>query len=166
MGADKFIFSNNGTHNSVCFQFNQSAIAKHFDILRREESPTYQPRHYPSSEPIQVTDDYIRFYAFTIYSPLNKVYNSRFLTLNLSFTGGMGVRYSLYYHIDGEYVGDIPWSSEGDTELHVTNPATASTELPELSEGRHSLTVFLKGEGLVLWPSLYNGTVFFTVDST
>ena len=37
--------------------------------------------------------DYIKFYAFTVYSPLNRTYNSEFLVLNLTFNVGMGIRY-------------------------------------------------------------------------
>lgn len=162
MSVDQYTLSNNGTHNSVYFTFNHPALVKHFGI-KGTEGIAENPSSYSSPDP--QPDYYIRFYAFTLYSPLNKTYNSKSLTLNLSFTGGMGVRYSLYYHLDGEYAGDIPWSAEGASEMHVTCPAIGSTQLPELSEGSHSLTVFLKGEGLVLHPSLYNGTVFFTIDS-
>jgi hypothetical protein len=162
MSADQYTISNNGTHNSVYFPFNHSAIVKHFGIKGTEGIPE-NPSSYSSPDP--QPDYYIRFYAFTLYSPLNKTYDSKYLTLNLSFTGGMGVRYSLYYHLDGEYAGDIPWSAEGASEMHVTCTAIGSTQLPELSEGSHSLTVFLEGKGLVLHPSSYNGTVFFTIDS-
>jgi len=162
MSADQYTISNNGTHNSVYFQFNHSALVKNFGIKGTEGIPE-NPSSYSSPDP--QPDYYIRFYAFTLYSPLNKTYNSKFLTLNLSFTAGMGVRYSLYYHLDEEYVDAIPFSVEGASEMHVTCPATGSTQLPELSEGSHSLTVFLECQGLALHPSSYNGTVFFTIDS-
>ena len=44
--------------------------------------------------------DYIKFYAFTAYSPLNRTYNSKFLVLNLTFNVGIGIRYTLKYNID------------------------------------------------------------------
>ena len=161
MSVDQYTISNNSTHNSVYFPFNHSAIVKHFGIKGTEGIPE-NPSSYSSPDP--QPDYYIRFYAFTLYSPLNKTYNTKFLTLNLSFTAGMGVRYSLYYYLDGKYVDVVPFSVEGAQEMHVTCPAIASTQLPELSEGSHSLTVFLTCQGLVLHPSPYNGTVFFTID--
>jgi hypothetical protein len=107
----------------------------------------------------------IRFYLFTLYSPLNGTYNTPFLDLNLSFTVGMGIKYSLYYHIDGKYVDDILFTVENATELHVTYRANAFTQLPPLSEGSHSLTVFIICSGLIRSLPSNNGTVYFTVDS-
>jgi N-acetylneuraminic acid mutarotase len=111
------------------------------------------------------SDNPIRFYAFTLFSPLNKTYASSALTLNLTFSVGMGVRYSLCYYLDGKYQESIPFVVDNpDNELHVVCPAHASTKLPELSDGSHSLTVFLICSGLVLHPPSYNGTVYFTIN--
>jgi hypothetical protein len=110
-------------------------------------------------------ENHIKFYLFTLYSPLNGTYNTPFLDLNLSFTVGMGVKYSLYYLIDGKYVDKIPFTVENATELHVTYRAKAFTQLPKLSEGSHSLTVFIICSGLMRSLPSNNGTVYFTVDS-
>jgi hypothetical protein len=111
------------------------------------------------------TDKFIQFYLFTLYSPLNGTYNSRFLDLNLSFTVGLGIRYTLYYYLDGKYGDEIPFTVENSTEMHVTYPANAFTKLPELSEGSHSLTIFIICSGLMRSLPSNNGTVYFTIDT-
>ena len=161
MSGEQYTISNNGTHNSLYFPFNHSALVKSFGIKGIEGIPENLAGY---SSPDPQPDYYIRFYAFTLYSPLNKTYNNKFLTLNISFTVGMGVRYSLYYCLDVKYTDNIPPLVEGASEMHVTCSAIGSTQLPELSEGSHSLTVFLECKGLVRHPSAYNGTVFFTID--
>jgi hypothetical protein len=111
------------------------------------------------------TEKFIQFYLFTLYSPLNGTYNSRFLDLNLSFTVGLGIRYTLYYYLDGKYGDEIPFTVENSTEMHVTYPANAFTKLPELSEGSHSLTIFIICSGLMRSLPSNNGTVYFTIDT-
>jgi hypothetical protein len=111
------------------------------------------------------SDDYIRFYAFTLYSPLERTYNPRGLTLNLSFTAGLGIRYSLYYYIDGKYMDVIPFSVKGTSEMHVTYPASGFAELPILPDGPHSLTVFFICSGLIRSLPSNIETVHFTIDS-
>ena len=170
MDADLYSVSNNATHNCVYFTFNHPDLVKHFEIrgtkgVLEYPSSSPSPRAVLAPESYEIADGYIRFYAFTIHSPLNKTYASKPLTLDLSFTAGRGIRYSLYYHLDGRYVNDIPFSVEGASEMHITYPATGSTQLPTLSEGSHTLTVFLDCEGMITHPSLYTGTVFFTIDS-
>jgi len=113
------------------------------------------------------SDEPIRFYAFTLFSPLNRTYASKGLTLNLTFTAGLGIKYSLYYYIDGKYQESIPFVIDNpNNEMHVTYPAYASITLPKLSNGSHSLTVFLICSGLVLHPPSYNGTVYFTIGTS
>ena len=111
------------------------------------------------------TDKFIQFYLFTLYSPLNGTYNSHFLDLNLSFTVGLGIRYTLYYYLDGKYGDEIPFTVENATEMHVTYPANAFTKLPELSEGPHSLTIYIICSGLMRSIPSNNGTVYFTIDT-
>ena len=79
--------------------------------------------------------DCIQFSAFTLFSPLNITYNSRSLTLNLTFGAAIGIKYSLYYEIDGKYEGPIPFVINNPNETHVVYKATGFVELPELSEG-------------------------------
>lgn len=110
------------------------------------------------------SDEPIRFYAFTLFSPLNKTYTSKVLTLNLTFTAGIGVQYSLYYHLDGRYQKAIPFVIDNpNNEMHVTYAAHASIVLPSLSSGSHSVTVFLICSGLIRKPPSYDGTVYFTI---
>jgi hypothetical protein len=88
--------------------------------------------------------DSIRFSSgAVIFSPLNRTYNSRFLTLNLTFGVGLGVECSLNYSIDGKYEGPIPLVAKNPTEMHVINEAIGYVTLPELSEGSHRLTVYV-----------------------
>lgn len=107
----------------------------------------------------------IQFYIFTVYSPLNRTYSSRFLSLNLSFSAGMGVQYTLQYYIDGKYVGDAPFSVKNPTEMHVIHQANAFVELPALSEGSHALRAVLICSGLMRSLPSNDGTVYFTIDS-
>jgi hypothetical protein len=103
---------------------------------------------------------------FTIHSPSNRTYDTRFLTLDISFVVGMGGgKYSVPYYIDGKYLGTVPFTVEGTEEPHVTYPARGFLELPELSEGSHSLTVVLTWTGNVRGYPSNNETVYFTIDS-
>lgn len=111
------------------------------------------------------TDTYIQFYLFTLYSPLNGTYNSPNLDLNLTFTSGMGIKYTIYYYIDDKYVDTVPFSVKNASELHVTCETTAFTKLPQLSEGAHSLTVVINCAGLMRSLPSNNGTVYFTIDT-
>lgn len=115
---------------------------------------------------VTVSDEnHIRFYLFTLYSPLNGTYNNEFLDLNLTFTAGMGIKYTIYYLIDGKYVDTVPFTVKNASELHVTVQAKAFTQLPPLSEGSHSLTVVINCSGLMRSIPSNNGTVYFTIDS-
>jgi hypothetical protein len=118
-----------------------------------------------------------------LISPINKTYNSNFLTLNLTFGWGLGIQCSLNYSIDGKYEGPIPLVFNNPTELHVVNLATGLVQLPELSEGSHRLTVYVEGDlydyhganppGAPFKPTTPNGsdyvaswanTVYFAID--
>lgn len=86
--------------------------------------------------------DYISFPSgTTVYSPINKTYYSNFINLNLTFGAGLGVKYSLNYSIDDEHEGSIPLIAKFPDELHVVNIMTGLVNLPELSDGSHSLTI-------------------------
>jgi hypothetical protein len=76
-----------------------------------------------------------------ILFPANSTYDSRFLTLNVTFPCG-GLHYTLTYNIDGKDEGSIPWVVDNpNNEVHVIYKAIGSVALPELSEGSHCLTV-------------------------
>jgi hypothetical protein len=112
------------------------------------------------------SNGYIAFSSgVTLFSPLNRTYTSKFLTLNFSFACGMGLRYSLSYYIDGEYGGPMPYVVKNPEELHVVYHATGLVNLPELSEGLHSLTINLQvaPSSNHIKPS-YTDTVNFAID--
>jgi hypothetical protein len=125
------------------------------------------------------------FSGVTLFSPINRTYNSRFLTLNFTFACGWGIKYSLNYSIDGKYGGPMPFVINNPTELHVIYSATGLVQLPELSEGSHRLTVYVEGDlydyhganppGAPFKPTTPNGsdyvaswanTVDFAIDSS
>ena len=88
------------------------------------------------------SSDYMRLSSNAlIFCPLNRTYDSRFLTLNLTFGVGLGVKCSMNYSIDGKHEGSIPLVPKNPTELHVINEGIGLVTLPELSEGSHCLTV-------------------------
>jgi hypothetical protein len=95
--------------------------------------------------PHQVKADTADFISFnsgvTLFSPINTTYSSRFLTLNLTFGAGLGVKSSLNYNLDGKYEGPVSLVAKNPAELHVVNMMIGIVELPELSEGSHHLTV-------------------------
>jgi hypothetical protein len=111
--------------------------------------------------------DSIRFSSgVTLFSPINKTYTSSFLTLNFSFACGWGIKYSLNYDIDGKYEGPMPYVIKNPGELHVVYYATGLVKLPELSEGSHSLTVYLEAPRITAHKSSYADTVNFAIDLT
>ena len=86
--------------------------------------------------------DFMRYSSgVTIYSPLNKTYNSRFLALNLTYDAGLGLHHSLNYSVDGEYEGSIPFVAKNPTELHIVNKQIGYVKLSELTEGQHHLSI-------------------------
>jgi hypothetical protein len=94
--------------------------------------------------------DSIRFIdsGITIYSPVNMTYNFANLVLNLSLymagnLGSLDPQISMNYSVDGIYNGSVPLRSNG--EIHVVTVAVGTTDLPELSNGSHYLTIYLYG---------------------
>jgi len=110
--------------------------------------------------------DFISFSSgVTIFSPLNRTYTSKFLTLNFSIACGWGIRYSLNYSIDGKYGGPMPYVIKNPEELHIVYYGTGLVKLPELSEGAHSLTVYLKtNQNNNHIRPLYVDTINFAID--
>jgi hypothetical protein len=103
-----------------------------------------------------------------ILSPNNESYDSGFLTLNVTFSAAMGMRYWLTYEIDGNLKGSINWTITNPTETHIFHDAIGTAALPYLPNGSHSLTVCLLVSGFVEGqnPRYYYDTANFTVDST
>lgn len=78
-----------------------------------------------------------------ILNPTCATYSSRFLTLDVTFTYG-GLNYNLTYTLDGKNEGAIPYSVYNpNNEFHITYTASGSVNLPELSDGSHTITVTL-----------------------
>ncbi len=106
-------------------------------------------------------------FGVTLFSPINKTYNSNLLPLNFSFAPGLGFHYSISYNIDGIYEGPMPFVVSNPNEMHVVYHATGLVILPELSEGSHRLTI-----NLLVSPSTdhikpsYSDTVYFSIDRT
>jgi hypothetical protein len=111
------------------------------------------------------SNDYIQFSAYKLYSPLNRTYNSRFLTLNMTFGAAIGIKYSLHYVVDGKYGNSIPYVINNPNETHVVYKATGFTELPELSEGPHNLTIHFAASGYQPNGLSYVDTVYFIIDT-
>ncbi|PVX24979.1 MAG: hypothetical protein CW716_08980 [Candidatus Bathyarchaeum sp.] len=109
--------------------------------------------------------DYIGFYAFTLYSPLNRTYYSSSVPIEISFTAGLGIKYTISYTLDGTYGGTIPFEVENSTELHVMYPAKGYLMLPELSDGSHNLTITLFASGYQMGYPYFTGSVQFTIDT-
>lgn len=115
--------------------------------------------------------EYIHFPSgTTVYSPINKTYYSNFLTLNLTFGAGLGVRYSLNYSLNGGYESPIPLVAEFPSELHFVNNLTGSVALPELSDGPHSITInvlcSLNKPGSPDSTTNYTHTIYFSINTT
>ena len=102
-----------------------------FVALLQQTSKVYAD----SSEPITFNS------RVTLYSPINKTYSSKFLTLNLTSWVGIGVTCSMTYNIDNQHRGNIPLVSQHPTELHMLNKVTANVTLPELTQGIHNGTL-------------------------
>jgi hypothetical protein len=104
--------------------------------------------------------DYIQFYAFTLYSPINRTYNSKSIPLDISFSTGLGSNYTLTYTLDGGLEVAIPFEIENSTGLHAIYPAYGHLMLPELSEGNHNLTI-----NMLSYTGYFTGSVQFTIDT-
>ncbi len=98
--------------------------------------------------------------------PVNTTYNSRFLTLNISFSAQLfsNVRFSATYSLDGTASVTVPLVSTPSL-IWNKNRVTGSLELPELPEGSHRLSVFVEA-GEVTGDSYWDReTVYFTVET-
>ena len=122
-----------------------------------------------------VRADSVDFISFpsgvTLFSPINRTYNSAHLNLNLTLysVGSMGYidsRISMNYSIDGKYYGPVPLvvSNPG---VHVITNGAGLVGLPELPEGSHSLTLYLEGFNQKYYEPRflsYVNTVYFAID--
>jgi len=101
----------------------------------------------------------------TVYSPVNAIYNSKNILFNYTFAVGLGMHYSLNYMLDGSEAQAMPYSVVNPQELHVVYSALGQVQLPELSEGAHSLTISLDASFGKNDIRSYSDTIYFTIDT-
>src|SRR3990172_2536314 len=118
--------------------------------------------------------DFIRFDSgVTIFSPTNRTYNSRNLTLNLTLysagvLGSIDPRVSVNYDIDGICNGLVPLKVD-NPGLHVVTGGAGIVNLPELPKGSHCLTISLEGLNQKTHEPKYLSyvnTVYFAIDDS
>jgi len=111
-----------------------------------------------------------------IIFPSNVTYIPKFLTLNVSFSATIGgnINYSMSYSLDEICNETVPLVIHyfGLGFLYDRDYITGFVILPKLSEGSHSITVYLKcdthtwdGEGIHYFTYLDSQTVYFTIDT-
>ena len=85
--------------------------------------------------------------AFRINSPTNRTYTSEHLALDVSFDSllGKNINHFLTYSLDGKDMGSLAIVPHYPDHLSFVGYFTASTNLPELSKGRLTITVYLSG---------------------
>jgi len=101
----------------------------------------------------------------TVYSPVDTTYNSRNILFNYTFAVGMVTHYSLNYILDGSLAEPMPYTVINPQELHVVYLARGQVQLPELSEGTHSLTISLQATFGKNDVRSYSDTISFTIDT-
>ena len=104
--------------------------------------------------------------GLTLYSPLNKTYNSSLLQLNLTFESGAGFQGFLNYSIDGKYQGPIPLTFNSTTGFEMVGLGYGLVQLPEFSNGPHVLTVnvgFYNSSG---YCGSWVHTIYFTINAS
>jgi hypothetical protein len=101
----------------------------------------------------------------TVYSPVNTTYNTKSILFNYTVAVGIGSHLSLNYTLDdGTLTVPMPFSVINPHELHVVSLASGQVQLPELSEGLHSLTISMHTDFIFSNLHSYVDTIYFTVD--
>jgi hypothetical protein len=100
----------------------------------------------------------------TVYSPVNAAYNTKNILFNYTVAVGIGSHLSLNYTLDGTLTAPMPYSVINPNELHVVYLAQGQVQLPELSEGVHTLTISLYTDSSFSNVHSYVDTIYFTVD--
>ena len=77
----------------------------------------------------------------------------------------MGMHYSLNYVLDGNIAAPMLYSVINPQELHVVYLAIGQVQLPELSEGTHTLTISLQATFGKNDVRSYSDTIYFTIDT-
>jgi hypothetical protein len=108
-----------------------------------------------SNEPIGFSS------GLTLYSPLNKTYNSSLLQLNLTFESrAAGLQGFLNYSIDGKYQGPIPLT------FNSFGLGYGLVQLPEFSNGPHVLTINVGFYYNSDYSGSYVHTIYFTINAS
>ncbi len=101
----------------------------------------------------------------TVYSPVSATYNSKNILFNYTFSCGMGMHYILNYALDGNIAAPMPYQVINPKELHVVYLAVGQVQLPELSEGTHTLTISLQATFGQNDVRSYIDSIQFTIDT-
>jgi hypothetical protein len=109
--------------------------------------------------PVYLSDD------VTVFSPVNTTYNTKNSLLNYTLAVGIGMHISLNYTLDENLTGAMPYTVINPKELHVFYLARGQVQLPELSEGLHTLTIsYYTDFNFYKEVNSYVDTIHFTVD--
>jgi hypothetical protein len=98
----------------------------------------------------------------TVFSPVNTTYNTKNILFNYTVAVGIGSHLSLNYTLDGTLTAPMPFFVPH--ELHVVSLARGQVQLPELSEGLHTLTISMHTDFIFSNFDSYVDTIYFTVD--
>jgi hypothetical protein len=99
--------------------------------------------------------------GLTLYSPLNKTYNSSLLKLNLTFESRVaGLQGFLNYSIDGKYQGPIPLT------FNSFGLGYGLVQLPEFSNGPHVLIVNVGFYNDSHYTGSYVHTIYFAINTS
>lgn len=99
--------------------------------------------------------------GLTLFSPLNKTYNSSLLPLNLTFESrAAGLHGFLNYSIDGEYQGPIPLTFNSFGLGH------GLVQLPEFCDGPHVLAVNVGFYNDSYYVGSYVHTIYFAINTS
>ncbi len=108
--------------------------------------------------PVYISD------VVTVFSPVNTTYNTKNILLNYTVGVGIGMHISLNYTLDGSLTGDMPFTVINPNELHLVYLARGQVQLPELSEGLHSLTISFSTDFSFNAVHSFVDTIYFTVN--
>jgi hypothetical protein len=100
----------------------------------------------------------------TVLSPVNTTYNTKNILLNYTVGVGIGMHISLNYTLDENLKDVMPYTVVNPNELHVVYLARGQVQLPELSEGLHTLTISCSTDFSFNAVHFFVDTIFFTVD--
>jgi|WetSurMetagenome_2_1015567.scaffolds.fasta_scaffold19050_2 hypothetical protein len=101
----------------------------------------------------------------TVFSPVNTTYNTKNILFNYTVAVGIGSHLSLNYTLDDALTAPMPFFVINPRELHVVSLARGQVQLPELSEGLHTLTISMHTDFIFSNAHSYVDTIHFTVDS-